>query len=174
MLASLIFFLEVYHFLTHVLVLFGIRLLPRKDLVKQRIYFMIDLVCANISYWIHGRFLVLIGLQNLQHLFYFFTWEQRYLNKFEFSRQKFKFLLFCLQLVSKASGFLVIFGLGSWTFQPIGSGFRHLFWRHDSRHQFSPFDPTFDLNWRSNLSFDFGRIFCRSSPIQSQICLGHT
>ena len=127
MLASLIFFLEVYHFLTHVLVLFGIRLLPRKDLVKQRIYFMIDLVCANISYWIHGRFLVLIGLQNLQHLFYFFTWEQRYLNKFEFLRQKSKFLLFCLQLVSKASGFLVIFGLGSWTFQPIGSGFRHLF-----------------------------------------------
>ena len=79
MLASLIFFLEVYHFLTHVLVLFGIRLLPRKDLVKQRVYFMIDLVCANISYWIHGRFLLLIGLQNLQHLFYFFTWEQRYL-----------------------------------------------------------------------------------------------
>lgn len=79
MLASLIFFLEVYHFLTHVLVLFGIRLLPRKDLVKQRVYFMIDLVCANISYWIHGRFWILIGLQNLQHLFYFFTWEQRYL-----------------------------------------------------------------------------------------------
>eukprot|EP00093_Oithona_nana_P002255 02255.XXX_10566_10062_1 [CDS] Oithona nana genome sequencing. len=42
---------------------------------------MIDLVCANISYWIHGRFLVLIGLQNLQHLFYFFTWEQSWLAK---------------------------------------------------------------------------------------------
>ena len=98
MLASLIFFLEVYHFLTHVLVLFGIRLLPRRDLVKQRIYFLIDLVCANLSYWIHGRFLALIVLQNIQHAFYFFTWEQRYgLYKSERSENSISFCTVGLQ-----------------------------------------------------------------------------
>ena len=125
MLASLIFFLEVYHFLTHVLVLFGIRLLPRRDLVKQRIYFLIDLVCANLSYWIHGRFLALIVLQNIQHAFYFFTWEQRYFTKKEVSVARPQVL--SLQLGCKTSGFLVIVGLGSWPFQPIRSGFRHPF-----------------------------------------------
>ena len=77
MIVSIVFCLEFYHFLTHVLVLAGWRMLPRKDLVKQRIYFLIDLVCAFAAYTIHRQFLVLIVLQNIQHAFYFFTWEKR-------------------------------------------------------------------------------------------------
>ena len=49
----------------------------RKDLVKQRIYFLIDLICAASSYLIHRQFLWLIILQNIQHIFYFMTWEKR-------------------------------------------------------------------------------------------------
>merc|ERR1712088_1164981 len=61
---------------THVTVLFGWRMLPRKDLVNQRYYFLIDLVCAASSYLIHQKFLALIILQNIQHAYYFITWEK--------------------------------------------------------------------------------------------------
>lgn len=50
----------------------------RKDLVKQRVYFLIDLVCVAMSYYVHRKFLYLILLQNAQHAFYFFTWEKRW------------------------------------------------------------------------------------------------
>merc|ERR1712223_2136327 len=76
MIVSIIFCLEFYHFLTHITVLFGWRMLPRKDLVKQRIYFLFDLVCAASSYLIHQKFFALIVLQNIQHAYYFFTWEK--------------------------------------------------------------------------------------------------
>jgi len=81
MIVSILFGLECYHFATHVMILCGWRMLPRKDLVKQRIYFLIDLICAASSYLIHRQFLWLIILQNIQHIFYFMTWEKSWLAK---------------------------------------------------------------------------------------------
>merc|ERR1712142_1315860 len=76
MIVSILFTLEFFHFLTHVMVLSGWRMLPRRILAKQRIYFMVDLVCVAASYLIHRKYLPFILLQNLQHLYYFFTWEK--------------------------------------------------------------------------------------------------
>lgn len=56
-------------------------MLPRKDLVKQRLYFLVDLLCVLVSYLIHGRGFLLILLQNIQHAFYFLTWENSWAAK---------------------------------------------------------------------------------------------
>ena len=41
-LATILFLLECYHFIGHVCVLFRVRLLPRKDVVRIRYYFLFD------------------------------------------------------------------------------------------------------------------------------------
>ena len=68
----------------------------RKDLVKQRLYFLFDLLSATTSYFIHGRALVLMILQNIQHAFYVFTWEERFTFKASDFEKIPKFEFFCI------------------------------------------------------------------------------
>ena len=56
---------------------FDLQILTRRILAKQRIYFLFDLICVASSYLVHRKFLFFIILQNIQHLYYFFTWEKR-------------------------------------------------------------------------------------------------
>ena len=79
---NLFFFFECYHFMTHMCVLFRVRLLPRKDLVRNRYYFLIDTTCVFIVNFLLVQRLQLIAfLQICQHLYYFFTWEKSNLAK---------------------------------------------------------------------------------------------
>merc|ERR1712038_1416729 len=71
---SAVFILEIYHVISHILVMTGYRTLPRKVLAKQRYYFLADLICSLGAFMIHGRFWLMVLLQNLQHAFYFLTW----------------------------------------------------------------------------------------------------
>jgi len=73
----LFFTLEAYHCASHASVLFGVRLLPRKDLVKVRPYFLLDAACAAGAYWLHQApyFFPILILQQWQHIFYFSTWD---------------------------------------------------------------------------------------------------
>jgi len=73
---SLLFVFEVYHVVTHTLVMTGYRTLPRKILSKQKYYFLFDLLTSLASLIIHGRFWPIIVLQNIQHAFYFLTWPE--------------------------------------------------------------------------------------------------
>lgn len=71
-----LFFLECYHVVGHMLVVLRIRLLPRKDLVRQRFYFLFDtatVFCTSILYT--GILKWLAILQMCQHLFFYFTWN---------------------------------------------------------------------------------------------------
>jgi hypothetical protein len=45
--------------------------------VSQRVYFLADLLSASLSYLIHGRAPILTLLQNIQHAFYYLTWDER-------------------------------------------------------------------------------------------------
>lgn len=74
---TLLFFLELYHLFGHVSVLFRLRLLPRRDLRKVRFYFLIDLLTvAAVNYLYTGTRMWLAVLQNIQHLFFFMTWDK--------------------------------------------------------------------------------------------------
>ena len=75
--APILLTLECYHLVAHVLVMMGWRQLPRKDLVRQRFYFLIDLATVFLSFLVHQRWWALILAQNLQHAYYFITWEKR-------------------------------------------------------------------------------------------------
>lgn len=66
---------EVYHAISHACVLFRMRLLPKRDLVRLRWYFLVDLLTVTASAMYTGRFLWLAALQNLQHVFFFITWN---------------------------------------------------------------------------------------------------
>merc|ERR1719150_1607050 len=72
------FFFELYHSLAHLTVLTGYRMLPRKDLVKAKTYFIIDAACAAIAYAIHQAdyFYFILILQQWQHIFYYSTWDK--------------------------------------------------------------------------------------------------
>ncbi|KAF0289360.1 hypothetical protein FJT64_012378 [Amphibalanus amphitrite] len=79
---AILFSVEVYHCIVHIMVLFAWRQLPRKDLVRARIYFLIDATTvALISYWLLPWLWPLGLLQNIQHLGYFFCWEQTWFAK---------------------------------------------------------------------------------------------
>ena len=68
---------EVYHIVGHCAVLFRLRLLPRKDLVRVRYYFLIDLLTVFISsFVILGKLQWLAVIQMCQHMYYFLYWEQ--------------------------------------------------------------------------------------------------
>lgn len=43
----------MYWQLSHVTVLTGYRMLPRKDLVKAKVYFLIDAACAALAFSFH-------------------------------------------------------------------------------------------------------------------------
>lgn len=75
--AFFLFFLECYHICGHLNVLFRIRLLPRRDLVRIRFYFLFDLltVFASSFLFLH-RLQWLAAVQIVQHLYYFMYWEK--------------------------------------------------------------------------------------------------
>ncbi|XP_059177656.1 uncharacterized protein LOC131956988 [Physella acuta] len=78
----LLFAVELYHMLAHVLIMCGIRTLPRKDLVRVRLYFMLDTLTVFItSFLLTNRLKWLATLQIIQHLFYFITWDKSYMAK---------------------------------------------------------------------------------------------
>ncbi|RUS90618.1 hypothetical protein EGW08_001615 [Elysia chlorotica] len=79
--ALLMFAVEFYHTLAHFMILSGMRMLPRKDLIRIRYYFLVDTVSVMTSTLLTGRFVWLACIQVIQHLFYFFTWEQSYMAK---------------------------------------------------------------------------------------------
>merc|ERR1712110_1175635 len=72
------FFFELYHSIAHLSVLTGFRMLPRKDLVRAKQYFIIDEACAAIAYALHQapNFYFILILQQWQHIFYYSTWDQ--------------------------------------------------------------------------------------------------
>jgi len=74
----IVFVQELYHSLGHLIVLTGYRLLPRKNLVAIRYYFLFDAAGAAIAYYVHQvQWLYpLLILQQWQHVFYFSTWDK--------------------------------------------------------------------------------------------------
>ncbi|KAK7494817.1 hypothetical protein BaRGS_00013944 [Batillaria attramentaria] len=77
-----LFLLEAYHVLGHLAVLLRVRLLPRRDLVRLRAYFLVDGLSSLITaFCFTGRLQWLVGLHVLQHLYYFFFWEKTDLAK---------------------------------------------------------------------------------------------
>ena len=80
--AFILFTLEWYHIWGHTVILFRIRLLPRKDLVRIRYYFLFDLLtvfCSSILFT--GKLRWLAVIQIIQHLYYFVYWDQTGLAK---------------------------------------------------------------------------------------------
>ncbi|OWF52513.1 uncharacterized protein LOC110447739 [Mizuhopecten yessoensis] len=77
MCALLLFSMESYHVTSHIMVITRTRLLPRKDLVRLRFYFLVDLLtvfCSSVLFL--QRLQWLAGIQILQHLYYFVFWEK--------------------------------------------------------------------------------------------------
>lgn len=75
--AVFLFFLECYHVCSHLNVLFRIRLLPRKDLVRIRFYFLFDLMTVFCSSFLFlQRLRWLAAIQIVQHMYYFLFWEK--------------------------------------------------------------------------------------------------
>jgi len=75
-LAVFLFILETYHVMTHFMVLFGLRMLPRKDLVRQRLYFLFDtatIFTVNFVYLKELRWLA--AVQMVQHFSYIIWWD---------------------------------------------------------------------------------------------------
>merc|ERR1711872_1167893 len=62
----------------HLTVLTGYRMLPRKDLVATRYYFLFDAAGAAIAYFVHHVqwFYPILIIQQWQHIFYFSTWDK--------------------------------------------------------------------------------------------------
>lgn len=82
MACNVFFFMECYHFMTHMFIMFRVRLLPRKDLVRSRYYFLIDTTCVFIvNFLLVDQLKPIAVLQIIQHLFYFITWEKSELCK---------------------------------------------------------------------------------------------
>ncbi|CAL4121750.1 unnamed protein product [Meganyctiphanes norvegica] len=72
-----LFTLEFYHILTHLAILFRVRMLPRQDLVRQQWYFIIDLGTAFCSSFLYlQKFQLLTSVQFIQHLYYIIFWNQ--------------------------------------------------------------------------------------------------
>merc|ERR1719145_82614 len=80
-LASVLFSLEIFNFVAHICVLTGLRMLPRRALVKQHFYFIFDLVCCMLSFAIHRRAWPIILIQNIQHVYYIVTWDSSWPTK---------------------------------------------------------------------------------------------
>jgi len=75
--AGLLFTLEMYHVLTHIMVLFGLRMLPRKDLVRQRFYFLFDtLTIFSTNFLFLGQLRWLAAVQMTQHFSYIIWWDK--------------------------------------------------------------------------------------------------
>merc|ERR1712112_558083 len=74
----IVFVQELYHSLGHLTVLTGYRMLPRKDLVATRYYFLLDAAGAAVAFAVHqvAWFYPILILQQWQHIFYFSTWDK--------------------------------------------------------------------------------------------------
>lgn len=80
--AFILFTLEWYHIWGHTVILFRIRMLPRKDLVRIRIYFLIDMLTVFASSILFtGKLRWLAVLQIIQHLYYYVYWDKTWLAK---------------------------------------------------------------------------------------------
>ncbi|KAL4233152.1 hypothetical protein ACF0H5_007837 [Mactra antiquata] len=72
-----LFTIEWFHIWGHVLILFRVRLLPRKDLVRIRYYFLVDLLTVfSSSILFTGQLRWLAALQMIQHAYYFIYWDR--------------------------------------------------------------------------------------------------
>ncbi|XP_076445711.1 uncharacterized protein LOC143283385 isoform X2 [Babylonia areolata] len=77
-----LFLVEAYHVLAHMAVLFRFRLLPRKDLVRVRYYFLVDgLTSFLTAFFYTGHLRWLVSIHVVQHLYYYFAWERTRLAK---------------------------------------------------------------------------------------------
>ncbi|XP_053396498.1 uncharacterized protein LOC128546064 [Mercenaria mercenaria] len=80
--AFLLFTLEWFHIWGHTLILFRVRLLPRKDLVRIRYYFLFDMLTVfSSSILFTGKLRWLAVLQMIQHSYYFIFWDKSWLAK---------------------------------------------------------------------------------------------
>ncbi|CAI9734142.1 Hypothetical predicted protein [Octopus vulgaris] len=80
--ATLILSSEVFHAMTHSMVLFRLRLLPRKDLVQVNYYFVFDLLSVFFaSFLVLQRLQWLACIQMAQHLYYIVFWNKTSLAK---------------------------------------------------------------------------------------------
>lgn len=71
--------LEFYHFVSHMMILCRVRLLPRKDLVRIRYYFLIDALTVLSVYYYTGVYwwqTIMTIVQFIQHMYYFIFWER--------------------------------------------------------------------------------------------------
>ncbi|XP_067951063.1 uncharacterized protein [Watersipora subatra] len=74
---NVFFCLECYHFVVHTMILFRVRMLPRKDLVRNRYYFLIDTFSVFlVNFVLVQRLRAVAAVQMVQHLFYYFTWNK--------------------------------------------------------------------------------------------------
>ena len=75
--AALLLTFESYHALKHFLVLFGLRMLPRQDLARQRVYFLFDTMTVFFTNFVFLRQLRWIAaLQMYNHLSVVIQWEK--------------------------------------------------------------------------------------------------
>ena len=73
---TVLFTVELYNTLAHFLILGRIRLLPRKDMVRLHNYFLFELLAVMCSALYTLELLWLATLQNLQHLYFYVTWNK--------------------------------------------------------------------------------------------------
>ena len=74
-----LFFLECYHIIGHLNVFLRIRLLPRRDMVGIRVYFLFEALpmCASTFLLLHNQILLWTAVLHIvQHLYYFLYWEK--------------------------------------------------------------------------------------------------
>jgi len=75
-----VFSMEFYHAVAHIMIMCGLRTIPRKDLVRIRFYFLVDaLTVFTSSFLLTGSYRWLAVLQILQHLYYFIMWDKTYM-----------------------------------------------------------------------------------------------
>ena len=74
--AAFMFALEVYHVIGHMCIVLRVRLLPKRDLVRVRLYFLFDTLTVAVSAFLFtGKLQWLAALQIVQHMFFFITWH---------------------------------------------------------------------------------------------------
>ncbi|XP_060588527.1 uncharacterized protein LOC132743944 [Ruditapes philippinarum] len=80
--AFFLFTLECFHICGHTLILFRVRLLPRKDLVRIRYYFLVELLTVfSSSMLFTGKLKWLAACQVISHAFYFIFWEKNWVTR---------------------------------------------------------------------------------------------
>lgn len=80
--ALALFSMELGHALTHTVVMLGLRLLPREQLVARHRYFIFDtLTVVSSCVLLGGQWWLLALLQHLEHLYFIFRWDQSWIAK---------------------------------------------------------------------------------------------